>query len=116
MIAFSVISINSLTTLGDPITKEEVIEISKNSELVKEGIATFSCFTVEANYYNSSLVEQMKKGHTREMYEKVPEGHSIWKVIWAFTYGGLMVGYTVIVIVDFETGTLIHETKGAGFG
>jgi len=109
--------VNSLSTLGDPITKEEAIEISKNSQLVKEGLAAYGYFTFGAAYYNSSWVEQMKKGHAREMYERVPEGHGVWKVHWTFTLSeGLWVGYTVIVVVDAETGTIIHETKGVGFG
>lgn len=111
-------SVNSLSRLSNPITREEAIEISKKSELVKEGMATHGYFGIgDIGYYNSSWVEQMKKGHAREIYEKVPDGHGIWKVTWTFTLGeGLMVGYTVIVIVDAETGAIIHETKGVGFG
>jgi hypothetical protein len=109
---FIVTSVNSLNALGNPITKEEAIEISKNSELVKEGIGVALKFTVEANYYNSSMVEQLKIGHSGEMYEKVPEGHSIWEVIWWFTYKEKPGAYDVIVVVDAETGTITYETKG----
>jgi len=113
---FILSSINSLSALGNPVTREEAIEISKKSELVKEGMATHGYFGIgEVGYYNSSWVEQMKKGHARETYEKVPEGHGIWQVIWTFG-NGIMRGYTVIVIVDAETGAIIHETKGVGFG
>lgn len=107
----------SFNALGGSITKEEAIEISKNSALVKEGMATYGYFKFGAGYYNSSWVEQMKKGHAREMYEKVPEGHGIWKVGWMFLVSeDTFIGYTVIVIIDAETGTIIHETKGVGFG
>jgi len=106
----------SIGALGGSITKEEAIEISKNSGLVKEGMSTYDHSQVEAMYYNSSLVEQMKKGHAGDIYEKVPEEHSIWKVTWAFNPGGLMIGYTVIVIVDAETGTIVYDTEGVGFG
>ncbi|MBX5327351.1 MAG: hypothetical protein ACQXXH_04695 [Candidatus Bathyarchaeia archaeon] len=121
---FIVSSVNSLSGLGDPITREEAIEISKNSELVKEGLAVAHRFTIETNYYNSSRLEQLRKWHSDEIFknvprdafweEKVPEGHSVWEVIWWFRYG--VGGYNVIVIVDAETGTIIHETKGIGFG
>jgi len=106
----------SIGALGGSITKEEAIEISRNSGLVKEGMSTYDHSQVDATYYNSSLVEQMKEGHARDIYEKVPEEHGIWKVTWTFNPGGLLIGYTVIVIVDAETGTIVYSTKGVGFG
>ena len=112
--AFIVTSINSLNTLGDPITREEAIEISKNSELVKEGLAISRSFTIETNYRNSSMVEQLKLWNS-ELYEKVPEGHSVWKVIWWLTYQYPPGGHNVIVIVDAEMATIIHEKKGIAY-
>lgn len=107
---FVVSSVNLLGALGNPVTREEAIEISKNSELVKEGLATAHSFSVDATYYNSCMVEQMKQGYDRELYEKVPEGHGIWNVVWGIHKG--VGGYLIIVIVDAETGTINHETKG----
>ena len=132
---FIVTSINSLNTLYTSITKEEAVRISKNSELVKEGLATDGYIvSIEATFYNSSWVERMKNytipwadpdeewvkqasKAMREKYENVLEGHSIWQVTWWLrTREAPIEGYTVIVIVDAETGTIIHETKGVGFG
>lgn len=114
---FVMTSVDSLNGLDEPVTEEEAIRISRNSELVKEGLAAYGNFRVHASFYSSSWVEHMKKGHAGEMYESVPEGHSIWKVVWTFNpQGGLMIGYTVVVIVDAETGTLVHDTKGVGYG
>lgn len=110
---FIVTSINSLNALGNPITREEAIEISKNSGLVKEGMATTQRASIDPTHYNSSMVEQLKGGHNRELYERVPVGHSIWDVVWWFSYWiGSSSGYNVIVIVDAETGIMIHEKKG----
>ena len=95
----------------EPITREEAIEISANSELVKEGLAISRSFTIETNYCNSSTVEQLKLGHS-ELYDKVPEGHSVWEVIWWLRYQAVPGGYNVIVIVDANTATIIHEEKG----
>ncbi len=55
---------------------------------------------------------QLKVGHNSELYEKVPEGHSVWEVIWWLRYQTKPGGYDVIVIVDAETATIIHEEKG----
>lgn len=134
--AFFVTSVNSLSALGDPITKEEAIEISKNSELVKEGFAVAHSCGVEANYYNSSRLEELKNmkftytkkilNETTRLWEEVvveipsswasipiPEGHSIWQVVWDVNLG--VGGYLVIVIIDAETGSIIHEETGAGY-
>jgi len=111
-IVTSVNSLNSLNGLGSPITSEEAIEISKNSELVKEGVAIAQSFTIGTTYYNSSMVGQLKEGHNGEAYEKIPEGHSVWQVVWWFSYQTKPGGYVVIVIVDAETGILTYETKG----
>lgn len=122
--ALTLTSVYSLDALGNPITREEAIEISKNSELVKEGLAAAHRFTIETNYYNSSRLEQLKKWHSDEIFKNVPrdafweekvrEGHSVWEVIWWLRYG--VDGHTVIVIVDAETGSIIHETRGVGYG
>jgi len=56
----------------------------------------------------------MKKGHSKEMYMNVPNGHGIWQVTWTFWFS--VGGYTVIVIVDAETRTIAHETPGVRFG
>ena len=109
-------STNSLNALGNPITREEAIEISRNSGLVKEGVATTERASIDPTHYNSSMVEQLKAGHNRELYERVPVGHSIWKVVWYFSYRiGSSSGYNVIVIVDAETCIMIHEKKGVIF-
>ena len=108
------------------ITREEAIEISTNSELVKEGLTIARNVTIETNYYNSSRLEQLKIWHSDDIFknvstdafweEKVPEGHSVWEVIWWFHYQTKPGGYNVIVIVDAETATIIHEEKGIAYG
>lgn len=109
-------SLTSLSMLDSPITEEEAIEISKSSEFVKEGMATYGYFSSGAEYYNSSWVEQMKKGHSRRAYEKVPEGHGIWEVHWAFVVSEERPGgYGVIVFVDAEWGIIVYDGKGIEF-
>lgn len=110
----SVYSLNGLHF--GPITREEAIEISKNSELIKE------CFAVraeghvgEVNYYNSSMVEQLRKWH-KERHRNVPIGHSIWQVVWSFTYKETIGGHLVIIIVDAEFGTIADEAMGVAYG
>lgn len=128
-IVTSIASIYSLSVVGNPITKEEAIEISKNSELVKEGLAkAYRAGVSEANYHNSSWVEQMKNftvpwadpneewvkrwtKEVREKYAKIPEGHSIWEIIWSIDLERY--SYFIIVIVDAEMGIMVHDETGS---
>jgi len=103
--AFVVSSVNSLSALGGPITREEAIEISKNTAEVKHGLAKVgSCetgwFSVKAAYVNSS-----------------GSGHSTWRVEWEFGgYSGATAEFAVlIVVVDAETGAIIRVEPGGIF-
>ena len=113
---FTATSLSSLTSPIALLTTEKATEISKKAELVRDGIATSRFYQVsEVTYHNSTWVALMKKGHNKEMYARVPEGHGIWQVVWVFTEFPIS-GYTVIVTVDAETGRIAHETLGIGFG
>jgi len=123
IVSLAFTSLNLLGAQGTPITKEEAIEISKRSTLVQEGLVESRYTILETSYYNSQRIEQLKEWHSDEIFEnvpkdafweeKVPEGHSVWKILWYFS-GGIG-GYSVIVIVDAEVGTMIHEAKGIKF-
>jgi len=104
----------SHVVLDDPITREEAIERSKESDLVKEGLALAHASSSEANYYNSSRLEQLRIWHSNKLFENVsredfweemvPRGHTAWEIIWRFmgVNGPSAQGYDVIVIVDAE--------------
>lgn len=100
---------------ANTVMEDVATEISKKAGLVREGLAKHRYFAVRANFYNYSWVKRMKEGHAREVYENVPEGHDIWEVVWTFGYNEKPGGYTVIVIVDSETGAITQEMKGIEF-
>jgi len=110
--AFIITSVSSLITIPDPSTREGAIEISKQGRLVKMGLARLRSFTIEAQHLNASTVEQLKRGHLRVIYEKVPEGHSVWNLTWWFKYNERIGAYSVIIVIDSETGAIIHEEMG----
>jgi len=70
-------------------------------------------FPSEAYYHNSTEVEQKKRGPSYVLYENVPEGHSVWEIIWGIHTG--IGGYNVGVIVDAEIGVIINEVLGTRF-
>ena len=124
--ALIVISIVLFDAPNGLVTREEAIEVSRNSGLVREGLAISRSFGVEINYYNSSRLERLREWHFNEIFEnvprdafweeKVPESHSAWEVIWWFHYQKKPGDYNVIVIVDAEMAKIIHEIKGIALG
>jgi len=123
VVSFAFTSVCLLIIREVPLTIEEAIEISKGSSLVKEGLAITHSTSVEAHYYNSQRIEQLREWHQEEIFknvpkdefweEKVPKGHSVWEIIWYFHKG--VGGYSIIVIVDAEVGRIITEEKGIKF-
>jgi hypothetical protein len=105
---------NLLITFSNPMRKEEAIEISKNAKLFKEGIAVTLRYSSYAYFYNSTMVDRLKHGHNRLLYQEVPQGHSIWEVEWTFLYQEKPGGYIILIIVDAETGIITHQVMGAG--
>jgi hypothetical protein len=103
-------SVSEYSTFDTPITADDAVKISRNSEFVKEGIVTRGYSHATTEYYNASSVERLKKGHNPELYSHVPEGHDIWIIFWEFTVAEYVdPGYSVIVIVDAETGVITYD-------
>lgn len=92
------------------LTREEAIERSKGSSLVQDGLEIAHSYSIEVNYLDLEAIEQRKEGHLHEIFIKVPENHTAWEIIWYISKG--VGGYNIIVIVDADTGAIIHEEKG----
>lgn len=90
---------NILNAFISPLTKEEAIEISKNTKLFKEGTELSTNFACNVYFHNSTEAE----------------GQDAWEVTWIFWYKEVPGGYDIIVIVDAETGIIIREEKGARY-
>lgn len=61
-----------------PVIKEEAIEVSKTSELVRKGLAIARSLTIETRYYNTSRLEELKKWHSDPMFKNVPKS-AFWE-------------------------------------
>jgi len=113
IVSFAFTSVSLLSIREVPLTRDETIEISKGSSLVKEALANAYSTSIEAHYHNSTEVEQKKESPSRNLYEKVPIGHSAWEVLWWIGTG--IGGYVIGVIVDAEVGKIITEVRGITF-
>ena len=113
-VTFALTSVAVLNIREFPLTREAAIEISKGSSLFKEGLAIARSKSVEARYYNSQRIEELRELHPtyweEEVASKLPKGHSVWEITWNFheEIGGYLIG----VIVDAEVGKIVNEIKG----
>jgi hypothetical protein len=117
---FFVTSVGVLSEASIPITREQAIGVSEKSELVREGLAIAKSYTIESNYYNSSMLERLAKWHSDPIFKnvpkdsfwegRIPEGHTAWEIIWWFNEG--IGGHNAIVIIDAERAIIIAEPGG----
>jgi len=69
VVSFAFTSVSLLSIQEVSLTREEAIEISEGSSLVKEGLAIAQSTSVEAHYYNSQRIEQLREWHQEEIFD-----------------------------------------------
>lgn len=109
-------SLNLLKVSGGPITREEAITISQETELFKETAKSADSFSALANFYNSSMVDKFREeGPNAFLFQEMPTGHGAWTVDWGFSYNDTPGQDTIVVIIDAETGAITHSERGLEF-
>jgi len=88
--AFAFTSINMLVLQGNALTKEEAIEISRNSELVRSLLEDADWYTLEVHYLNNTQV---------------------WHIMWYIHPRDAVSAFRYVVshIIDDETGEILAE-------
>ena len=106
--SFALASINLLIVQGEYLTREEAIEISKNTPIVQEALSCggMNASRVTADHWNATYVIFLKQEHPnlREI-ENLPEDHGVWRVFWVI----LPPGYDILHYIDDLTGEVLHE-------
>ena len=94
------------------ITREEAIEISRNTELVQglwHLVEDADWYTVEADYLNETCINELKEQNP-QYYEFLPGDHCAWHVEWEIASSKWGAGIIIIHhFIDAETGEILHE-------
>ncbi len=112
LLSFALTSINRLVVQGRSLTREEAIEISRNSELIRSLwhlVEDADWYTLEAYYLNETRTGELKEQNP-EYYEFLPDDHGVWLVTWEI--GPSKSGPATIIVehyIDEETGEILHE-------
>jgi len=94
------------------ITREEAIEISRNTELVQSMwhlIEDADWYTLEADYLNNTRINELKEQNP-QFFEFLPDVHGVWLVEWEI--GPSKWGPATIIVIhyiDEKTGEILHE-------
>ena len=112
IVSFAFTSTNLLVLQGGSITREEAIEISRNTELVQglwHLVEDADWYTLEADYLNENCINELKEQNP-QYYEFLPGDHCAWHVEWEIASSKW--GAAIIIIhhfIDAETGEILHE-------
>jgi len=104
--SFALTSINLFVAQGGSLTREEAIEISRNTAIVQEALSHGGIPRVTADHWNATYIISFKQEHPnlREI-ENLPENHGVWRVFWVV----LPPGYHILHYIDELTGKVLHE-------
>jgi hypothetical protein len=112
VLSFILVSASTLEprVLGSPLTREEAIEISWNTPLMKEAIlrrrGNLEDFSLDIENWNASYIKVLKDEYDYDPFKRLPDDHGIWKIDWDIGSppGG------VLQYVDELSGQILYES------
>jgi len=107
-LSFALTSASTLITAGNPLTKEEAIEISRNRPIVQEAFnyAGDVVYTMKAEHWDAAYIISLKEKHPNMIdWQNLPEDHGVWMIHWTITVPGLLVTH----YIDEFTGEILFE-------
>lgn len=95
------------------ITREEMIEISRNTTTVQEALEDASkCgrdLRVTAEYWSATYIRSLKQSYPNVTeWKNLPEDHGVWKVTWRESTSGD--GIDILYFIDELTGEILFES------
>jgi hypothetical protein len=112
LIPFSLTSAGILIANQGPITREEAIDISRNTKLVRDLMEKADRYTLEIFYLNKTEVNRFRADYPYSgLLEMYPADRDIWVVMWYIHPKGTAssVADGVNHVIDAETGQILHE-------
>jgi len=114
IVSFAFTSLTMLVVRGNSLTREEAIEISRNTPIVQEALnnpyTMSGMMIIDANYWNATYIRSLKE-KLPGVYKELPDDHGVWRVCWDITPPG----YQILHFIDKLTSQILYEEWfGAG--
>ena len=96
------------------LTKEEAVEISRNSATVQEWMEGSDRYVLEVGYLNSTQVNRARED-SPEKYGYYPANNGIWIVNWYIHPKDALSAVAIVIgqEIDEQTGQILFEDLGA---
>lgn len=103
-------SITALVLSSHPLSRDEAVELSRNSELVCILMEDAVGYSLEVHYMNKTQVNRARETNPR-LQEIYPEDRSVWTITWYIHPEDAPSAYAHVVshVIDAETGQILHE-------
>lgn len=110
VLLFAVTLMNMLVMQGSSLTREEAIEISRNSRVVGDLLKDAEYYTLIVRYMNSTQVNKAREEFP-SLNESYPENRSIWLVTWYIRPKDAVSSFSYIVshVIEEDMGQIIYE-------
>lgn len=111
---FSVAMSSSLIGEDFALTKEEAIEISRNSATVQKWMEGSDRYLLEVGYLDSTQVNEAREV-SPERYGYYPANHGIWFTSWYIHPKDGLSAVAIVISqeIDEQTGQILYEDLGA---
>jgi hypothetical protein len=97
------------------ITREEAIEISRNTSAVQEFLEDATTYWVNATYLDEEEIMLWKEWRP-ELFGNFPSDHGVWEIMWTIRLKPSGISQTSLYhYIDEETGEIILELRGVLF-
>jgi hypothetical protein len=115
VVSFVFTSVYVLMLQGIPLTREEAIEISMNTTILREaqerGYNVVVVSDVQTDYWNADFIRSSKEKLLNEFgklpyeYTKLPDDHGVWRVFWI-----VPPGLYILHFIDELSGQILYES------
>jgi hypothetical protein len=112
--SLAVTSTGMLVGMGEPITREEAVGISRNTRIIYEAFTwggelaygEHVVYELDVHYWNTTYIGRLKEKYPNVVeWQNLPTDHGVWRVDWNIIVPGYLVGH----YIDELTGQILFE-------
>lgn len=108
VLSFVLTSMNVLSAATGPITREEAVEISRNTPVVQQAMSeAVDALIVTADYWSADYINSVRQEGPGDVMEKLPSDHGAWRIGW----NNAAPGYHILHFIDELTGQILYEMR-----
>lgn len=109
IVSFVLTSIVTLIAEGNLLTKEQALEISRNTPVVQAALndphTESNMMIIAVHYWSVTWIKSLKEKQPDVDWRFLPDDRGVWRVQWDITPPG----YQILHFIGELTGTILYE-------